>query len=388
MTVKNTESPGNSSTETRSVFHCREAPQYIWDLHDTTSLKIIFAITIIACPLTILLNLLVMTAVKTRRELKKNSNNLLFSVALADLLVGAVSMPLSITLDALVVHRVLVPDVLCTMFFISASVLYTVCGASFFHLLLIAWERYVAITKWMEYKAIVTTDRVNKYTRVAWLLTVLMVVPLVMMDAVNVRYEIKLVVDVIMSIFLFVCISLIAYFYVKAYLTVRNWNRTRIRPVNVLLKEKLESKFAHTTFWLTILVGVSTLPISFVHLFHGALPFLRLISTIRWAETVLQLNSLFNSLLYWYRNSRLRKPTMELLCLRNRPAARTVHPIRQRHDSVTSLDVEKLQNEQRGHRLLRSASLGAIMGLHTFRQRRSEAVKERSMSAPSRVASN
>ena len=329
-----------------------------------------------------------MTAVKTRRELKKNSNNLLFSVALADLLVGAVSMPLSITLDSLVIQRVLVPDILCTMFFISASVLYTVCGASFFHLLLIAWERYVALTKWTEYKAIVTTDRVNKYTRVAWLLTVLMVVPLVIMDAVNVRYEIKLVVDVIMSIFLFVCISLIAYFYVKAYLAVRNWNRTRIRPVDVLLKGKLESKFAHTTFWLTVFVGVSTLPISSVHLFHGALPFFRLISTIRWAETILQLNSLFNPLLYWYRNSRLRKPTLELLCLRNRPAARTVHLIRQGHHSVASLDVEKLENEQREHRLLRSESLGAMMGLHTFRQRRSEAVKERSMSTPSRVASD
>ena len=388
MAVKNIESPGSSSTQTRSVFFCREAPQYIWDLHDTTSFKIIFAITTIACPVTILLNLLVMTAVKTRRELKKNSNNLLFSVALADLLVGAVSMPLSITLDSLVIQRVLVPDILCTMFFISASVLYTVCGASFFHLLLIAWERYVALTKWTEYKAIVTTDRVNKYTRVAWLLTVLMVVPLVIMDAVNVRYEIKLVVDVIMSIFLFVCISLIAYFYVKAYLAVRNWNRTRIRPVDVLLKGKLESKFAHTTFWLTVFVGVSTLPISSVHLFHGALPFFRLISTIRWAETILQLNSLFNPLLYWYRNSRLRKPTLELLCLRNRPAARTVHLIRQGHHSVASLDVEKLENEQREHRLLRSESLGAMMGLHTFRQRRSEAVKERSMSTPSRVASD
>ena len=388
MTVKNTESLGNSSSENRSLFYCPEARQYFLALNHT-SFKITVAITTIACPVIILLNLLVIIAVKSRRELKKNSNILLSSVTLADLLVGAVSMPLSIGLDALVIERVSIADVTCTMLFISASVLYTFCaGASFFHLLLIAWERYVAIAKWMEYKTIVTTGRVNKYTRVAWLLTVLMVVPLVMMDAVNVRYEIKLVVDVIMSIFLFVCISLIAYFYVKAYLAFRNWNRTRIRPVDVLLKGKLESKFAHTTFWLTVFVGVSTLPISSVHLFHGALPFFRLISTIRWAETILQLNSLFNPLLYWYRNSRLRKPTLKLLCRRNRPASRTVHSIRQRHYSLASLDVEKLQNEQREQGLLRSESLGAMIGLHTFRQRRSEAVKERPMSAPSRVASD
>ena len=40
-------------------------------------------------------------------------------------------------------------------------------------------------------------------------------------------------VDVILSIFWFVCISLSANFYVL-YLAARNWNRTRIRPVNVL----------------------------------------------------------------------------------------------------------------------------------------------------------
>ena len=200
MTVKNTESLTNSSSETRSVFFCREWPQFIWDINHKTSFKITVAITTIACPVTILLNLLVIIAVKTRRELKKNSNILLSSVALADLLVGAVSMPLSITLDALVIQRVLDADVICTMFPISVSVLYTVCGASIFHLLLIAWERYVALAKKTEYKVIVTTGRVNKYTGVAWLLTVLMVIPLVIMVAVSVGHETILVVDVILSI--------------------------------------------------------------------------------------------------------------------------------------------------------------------------------------------
>ena len=81
MTVKNTESFANSSNETRSVFYCPELPQFIWDLNRTTSFKIIVAITAIACPVTVLLNLLVIVAVKTRRELKKNSNILLSSLA-------------------------------------------------------------------------------------------------------------------------------------------------------------------------------------------------------------------------------------------------------------------------------------------------------------------
>jgi len=53
-----------------------------------------------------------------------------------------------------------------------------------------AWERYVAEAKWTERKAIVTTGRLNKYKRVAWLLAVLTVVPLVTKVAVSVCYEI------------------------------------------------------------------------------------------------------------------------------------------------------------------------------------------------------
>ena len=389
MSVKNTESLANSSNETRSVFYCPELGQFIWDLNHTTYFKIIVAIMTVACPFTVLLNLLVIIAVKTRRELKKNSNILLLSVALSDLLVAAVSMPLSITLDALVIQRVLVVDIICTIDLIGVSIMYTICGASYLHLLLIAWERYVALAKWMDYKAIVTRGRINKYTRVAWLLAILMAVPSAAVDSASDRYEIILVVDVILSIFWFVCLSLTAYFYVKAYFAVRKWNRTRIHPVNVLVKGKLERKFAYTTFWLTVVFAVSGFPSVAVYLFRGVSPFFRQVSTIRWTETILQLNSLFNPLFYWYRIRRLRKATLELLRCRKRPAARPASPIRQRRYSVALLDAEKLQSEQlqKRHRFLRSKSLGAVMCLDTFQQRSRKAVKERPMSAPSTIAS-
>ena len=118
-----------------------------------------------------------------------------------------------------------------------------------------------------------------------------MAVPLVILVASGARYEIILVVNVILSIFWFVCVSLIAYVYVKTYLAVRKWNRARVRPVNVLIKGKLESKVAYKTFWLTVFVGVSGAPILVVYFLEGALPFFRQISIVRMAETILQLNS-------------------------------------------------------------------------------------------------
>ena len=389
MTVKNTESLANSSSkETRSVFYCPESPQFIWDFNHTTSLKIIVAITAIACPVTVLLNLLVIIAVKTKRELKKNSNILLSSVALTDLLVGAVSMPLSISLHSLVIRRVLEVDIICKIDVIGVSLMYTICCVSFLHLLLIAWERYVAVAKWKDYKAIVTRGRVNKYSRVAWLVAILAALPHTVMESTSVRNEIILVVDIILSIFWFLCLSLLAYFYVKAYLAVRKWSRTRIRPVNVLIKGKLENKFAYTTFWLTVFVVVSGFPSVVVQVFRGASPFFRQVSTLRWAETILQFNSLFNPLLYWYRTRCLRKHTLELLRCRKRTTERTARNVRQRRYSVAELDVGKIQSEQKRPRFLRSKSLGAGLCSDTFGQRLGKVVKERPISAPSRIGSD
>ena len=385
MTLKNIESFTNSSNQTRSVFFCPESSEYIWDLNNTASFKITVAITTIACPVTILLNLLVIIAVKTRRELKQISNILLCGVALTDLLVGAISLPLSIALDALVINRVLVVDIICTIDFISVSTLHIGCWSSFFHLILIAWERYVAIAKCMEYKAVVTRARLKKYIRAAWILALLIVVPLVIIGAVGVPYELILLVDGTLFIFWFVCLSLIAYFYIKVYLTVRKWNRTRLRPVNARVKGKLESKFAYTTFLLAVFFAVSGLPSLVVYLLRRVLPFFRQVSTIRWVETLFQLNSLFNPLLYWYKNRRLRTATLELLRCRHRtPARRSGGHIRQRRCSVASLVVENLQREQRGPRLLRSKDLGAVMCLDSFQQSQNEAVMERP--APSRIA--
>ena len=139
-------------------------------------------------------------------------------MALPDLLVGAASMPLSITLDTLVIQRVFPVDIICTIEDLGVLSMDTICGASVLHLLLIAWEMYVAIAECMEYKTIVTGRRVKRYTRIARLSAVIIVVPFVAATAVNLPNEIVLVNYVILSIFWFVCSSLIAYFYIKVYL--------------------------------------------------------------------------------------------------------------------------------------------------------------------------
>ena len=381
--MKNTESLANSSNEARLVFYCPDSPEYIWDVNETTRFKVIVAITAIACPVTILLNLLVIIATRTRSDLKKHSNILLSRVALTDLLVGVVTMPVAITLDSLIIQRVFTVNVICTIDILSVSLLHIGCWASFFHLLLIAWERYVAIVKWMEYRVIVTKDRVNTYTGVAWISSLLIVVSLVIMEAASVPHEQLLVLNAILTIFWFVCLSLMAYFYVKAYLAVRTRNRTQDSSVNVLVKRKFQKKFASTTFWLTVFFAVSGFPTLVVYLFREVLPFFRQVSTIRFAETIFLLNSLFNPLLYWYRNRRLRIATLELLKCGNRPEARVARRITPYRCPVMSRDVENLQRP----RVLSAESLSFMLCSDTPRRRSSKAEKETPMTASSKVAS-
>ena len=393
MTVNNTESlDANSSSETRSVFYCPKSPHFIWNLNHTTSIKIVLAITAIACPVIILLNLLVIIAVKTRRELKKNSNILLSSLAVADLLVGAVSMPLSITLDVLVLQRNLVKDTFCSIDLTSDFVLYTVFLVSFLHLVLIAWDRHVAIVKWMEYKVIVTKGRVKKYKAVAWLLPLSLVASMVIVVTFGVRCELKVVLEVIGGIFWAVCPLFIVYYYVKVYLEVRRHNRTQIRSVNALVRAKLERKIAYTTFWITLFVCISGAPSVVVFLCGRIWPFLRKSPVFRSTEAIFQLNSIVNPLLYFYRNRQLRKAAMELLRCRKpqrfQPVTRPVRRVRQRRYSVASLDVEKLQIGQNCPRLTRLENCHAVMCSDTVQQSSNEKVNERPISTLSKTAND
>ena len=387
MTVNNTQSiDADSSSETRSVFFCPKSPDFIWDLSHTTSLKIILAVITIACPVTILLNLLVIIAVKTRRELKKNSNILLSSLAVADLLVGAVSMPLSITLDALILREILFKDIVCTINTITEFVLFTLFGASFFHLVLIAWERYIAVVKWMKYKVIVTKESIKKYAAVAWLSAFLTFLPILIMEAVRVRYEVMLAVDVIVSTFWVVCFLFIIYCYVKVYLCVRKHNRTQIRSVNSLVRSKFEAKLAYTTFCLTLVVGISGIPTIIVYLYGRVSPMFRESSIFRWADTMLQLNSLVNPLLYFYRNRQLRKAALELLRCRKPQRIQPVVRMRRRRYSVASPGDGELQIVQEGPHLIRPAPCDAVMCSDTVRQESNDTVKERPMVAPTKTA--
>ncbi len=59
-----------------------------------------------------------------------------------------------------------------------------------YHLTAIAWERYVAIVKWMDYKVIMTRNHVKKLAIIAWLGSVFAVLPPLLTQVAGVDFEI------------------------------------------------------------------------------------------------------------------------------------------------------------------------------------------------------
>ena len=372
----------NASSKVLSEYFCPVKPIHIWVLSDRTMFKVTAAITIILCPVVVILNILVILAVKTKRELKEhNSNILLASLAIADALTGIISMPLATSLDVLLLlRRFLKPEVFCRIALINEMTLFIGGCSSTYHLAVIAWERYVAIRKLTEYKVIVTRGRVTKYARIAWLVAVVVAVPprAMKLKVFEVPYKYRMILSLIGVIPGVVSIILICYFYIMVYLGVRKRNVDTITEVRSQIKTKLATKVAKTTAILTGTVFISFIP-SIIYLFFGeAYPIFRRSSYFRWSMMLAHLNSVFNPVLYCYRDRRYREAMLEILKMR-KPAPVVKRNIR-RNGSIKTL--EDPQEKDRKPRL---RSCGSLRNLPNTDDKKTngKVKRERRSSAPS-----
>ena len=120
-------------------------PDHLSDLA-YASLVALIVIHATTCPFTILLNLLVMIAVKTKPRLQSTSNITLACLASTDMMVGLVVQPLLITLMVNLIQGKTTAGVCsvqsATGFFISFF-----CFSYFVHLFLMTVDRYIAIMR-------------------------------------------------------------------------------------------------------------------------------------------------------------------------------------------------------------------------------------------------
>ena len=306
----------NSSSAIGSVFSCPQYPNFVWDLTDKVFPWIMVAIVSIASPAAVILNILVITAVRSRKELQKNPNILLSSMAVADVLVGAINMPLSATVD-FVISRQVFNDHICTVDLVNVYLMYTLTACTLYHLTFIAWERYQAIRNCYENKAKLTRSHPKKLAITAWFLAAFTQVPGILLTALGIEHDF-----IVVAIAAFFALILIAYFYIVVYREARKAKQI-ITQVTVMVKTKLENAVAITCALVSTAVVLSFVPLVTVGLMGELYPGLRKSSVFRSAETLLQMNSVVNPLIYFYRNHRFRNTILDILPIRKHPVTRS-----------------------------------------------------------------
>ena len=126
---------------------------------------------LIACPLVILLNALVIVVIKAKRRLQTMSNILLASLEGTDLAMGLTAQPAFIAKEISRLASGLY-SVHGTLYDITPSVLVVLCLASIFHLFLISADRFVAIKCSLRYDTVVTKFRITIAVACSWLMAV------------------------------------------------------------------------------------------------------------------------------------------------------------------------------------------------------------------------
>ena len=305
-----------------SVFSCPYEPIFTWILSDTTTFYVASIISSIVSPATIFLSTLIIFAVWKKSELQTNSNILLASMAVADFLVGAVSMPLTITLDVLLLRKDLGHKI-CEIAFSNQLVLYAAFCSSLYHLTVIAWERYIAVARWMQYNVIIRRDRVKKVARKTWFLAVLTTAPVRILIAAGVPYKYTSFLDMILSLPAAGCMALIGFFYIEVYLGVRKQARTPSQETShaARVRRARERREYAGIVWRTMVIAVFSLlnyiPSFVVAVFGEAAPFLRTSSYFRWTELLIQVKSFINAVLHCFvLNRQLRKVVLTMMKIR------------------------------------------------------------------------
>ena len=271
-------------------------PHIIWDLQDTTSPWVFAAVAFLISPPAVLLNALIIIAVKRRRELKRTSNILLSSLAVTDLLVGSLCVPLSAVVGLLVSYQILHGRPLhlraglcCDIVHVHSHDLFDFPSDNDG-----MGKVYVAIRKWIDYKVMVTQSLMKKLAIIAWVLAIVTVSPPNFITALKgmmraneavIALEIFLIP---LSLLLMSALSLIVYFYVMVYLGVRKRKLSQIRQVSELVNAKHERRVAMTTALVTIAVILSFFPRILSGILQGIYPVFRQRLAMRVEDTFLR----------------------------------------------------------------------------------------------------
>ena len=265
---------------------------------------------LLTCPFVIILNSLVIIAIKTKPRLQTPHNILLACLAVTDLMVGIGAQPAFITHKIIVlVHRS--SALACWLGYAVNLTIRFLCILSLLHLVLASIERFVAIKYSLRYEDFVNAFRVAMAVGCCWLYNCIAVFFISILLRLNLFLT---------CITLLISFSVIIFCHIYVYLVCRR-HETHIQceqiPQSATAKFLKEKKAWKTT---SIIIGVfivcyfpgfvtgivrQTFPEFLIRrLFESSTPL---------GQSLYLLNSLCNPIIYCWRNKEIRKQLMELL---------------------------------------------------------------------------
>ena len=282
--------------------------------------KVAFATTaivlnILSFPVTIVMNVLVIMAVKTRLRLQSKYNILLACLAGTDLLVGAASQPSYIVGQIYVIKGLSLSEY-CGYHKLTNFLVLIPIFASVFHLALISIERFVAMKYTFRYITIVTKLRLKIAVVVSW---VFAFCPAILR---RLGKKLEFIAGVAAVTVLFLSILFILFCHLLVYFVTRRHEKQikceQVSPEAAADFEK-EKKALKTTriIIMALLVCLSPLFLYVVFWSVSSENSSYTVNVIVLSHPVCiwlsPLNSLCNPFIYCYRNKIFRKACKELL---------------------------------------------------------------------------
>ena len=276
-------------------------------------------LNILSFPVTILMNVLVIMAVKTRPRLQSKYNILLACLAGTDLLVGAASQPSFIAGQFYVIKGLSLTEY-CRYHKETYLIFWIPIRTSLYHLTLISIERFVAMKNTFRYMTIVTEFRLKMAVISSWVIACCPAI----LRSLSEEFEIIMrVAGLMLGCFNFLSIL---YLHVSVYFVTRRHEK-QIKCEQVSPQAAADfakgKKALKTTRIIIMALLVCYFPMIVYNLLLNA--FFKSGSYIEnvivlshpVAVSVILLNSLCNPIIYCYRNKTFRKTCKELLKMKS-----------------------------------------------------------------------
>lgn len=308
----------NNSQEINTTNSAAELPsEYCRRFQDEKFLMLNYTVTLmgiilfmLSCPVIILMNLLVIVAVKTKRRIQSIYNILLACLAGTDFVLGTVTLPVfaAVEIFALSGHSV---DAYCKRFKETILLVNFPILSSLYHLVLISVERYIAMKYALRYHEIVTKRRLAIAVAVIWLFAL----------SYTIYYNLSpnsSFPRFVVSVLILCSTMIIAYCHVAVYLVTR---RHKKQISTEQISREAAAKFLkETKAWKTtgIIIGVvffSYLPATVFLLRRMSASYVQVVMAFQPIAFFIMMagNSLCNPMIYCWRCTSIREAIISLI---------------------------------------------------------------------------